>query len=96
MFGERRIGEASAGMGRGGGRGVIFVVEKGEIVWRREIERRDVGETPRQQIRGRRGAGQGGDLSQRETPRASMEYRLAHAASSVPPIAVKIRTSCRR
>ena len=59
-------------MGRAGGRGIIFVVEEGEIAGRRAIERRDVGDAAREQRRRRRrGAGQGGDLSQRETPRVS-------------------------
>ncbi len=93
---QRRGRQASAGVRQGSRVGKTGVVEKAQIARRRAVECRNIADGARGGGRRQIGTGQGGDLSQRETPRVSLEYRLAHAASSVPPTAVKIRTSCRR
>jgi hypothetical protein len=68
IFGERSRGQAGAGMGRGGGRNILFTVEEAEVGRRRAIERGDIGDAARvRQCRRQRRTGQGGDLIQRET-----------------------------
>jgi hypothetical protein len=69
-FGERRAGEADAGVRALGRRAVAPVIVEADVGRRSAIERRDIDDTTRLRRRlGQRRAGQGDDLIKRETSR---------------------------